>query len=166
MNTPRFTYRALIWLTASVLWMAVIYMKSAQSYQQQDLRPWLSDYLEASTLTAWLPHWSFVYDGSRITWREPYGFVEFFIRKGGHVGEYALLTFLWLRSLLAMRYALGRTLVLASLIAIGYAVTDEWHQTFVAGRTGHAIDVAVDACGVALVGVNYWLASRRSGKRA
>ena len=35
-------------------------------------------------------------------------------------------------------------------IGIGYAITDEVHQTFVPGRHGAAYDVVVDAAGVLL----------------
>ena len=38
-------------------------------------------------------------------------------------------------------------LTLAFLICVGFAVSDEYHQTFVAGRTGQAIDVIIDSAG-------------------
>jgi VanZ family protein len=34
--------------------------------------------------------------------------------------------------------------------AIAYAASDEWHQSFVPGRTATAEDVAIDGIGVAL----------------
>ena len=36
------------------------------------------------------------------------------------------------------------------MIAIGYAITDELHQTTVDGRVGSPVDVLIDAAGVAL----------------
>jgi VanZ family protein len=65
-------------------------------------------------------------------------------RKIVHMAEYALLWFLWWR-------ALGiRNPLPAAAIAVGYAATDEVHQSFVEGRHGTPVDVAIDAAGVAL----------------
>ncbi|HLM50142.1 MAG TPA: VanZ family protein, partial [Solirubrobacteraceae bacterium] len=47
-------------------------------------------------------------------------------------------------------------------IAVGYAITDEWHQSFVLGRSASPVDVAIDAAGVALA----WLAWRWWRRRA
>ena len=43
---------------------------------------------------------------------------------------------------------------------IAYACTDEFHQTFVRGRHGSPIDVAIDALG-ALIGLAVWRRARR-----
>jgi VanZ family protein len=64
-------------------------------------------------------------------------------RKLVHMASYGLLWWLWWR-------ALGwRSPGLAAAIALGYAVTDEYHQHFVEGRHGSPIDVAIDAAGIA-----------------
>jgi VanZ family protein len=66
------------------------------------------------------------------------------LRKLGHMVEYGALWALWWR-------ALGyRHPVAAVAIAVGYAATDEWHQTFVNGRSGTPVDWAIDAAGVGL----------------
>jgi VanZ family protein len=63
------------------------------------------------------------------------------LRKLAHVTEYAVLGFL-----------LARVVALVPAFALGvlYAITDELHQTFVAGREGAPRDVAIDAAGVAI----------------
>jgi VanZ family protein len=64
-------------------------------------------------------------------------------RKLVHMASYGLLWWLWWR-------ALGRRAPgLAAAIALGYAVTDEFHQHFVEGRHGSPIDVGIDAAGIA-----------------
>ena len=79
------------------------------------------------------------------------------LRKLAHAAEYAVLGLLLVR-------ALGSR-VAAALAGVAYAVSDEWHQTFVSGRQGSARDVLVDAAGVA-AGVLVWmLASARRGMR-
>jgi VanZ family protein len=73
------------------------------------------------------------------------GWIDLVGRKLVHMVEYGLLWLLWLR-------ALGwdaRAGWLAAAIAIGYAGTDEFHQTFVSGRSGAVRDVAIDSAGVA-----------------
>ena len=75
------------------------------------------------------------------------GWFMVLLRKLGHVTEYALLTAAWWWTLRVMlrqplRWAIG--------ISLGYACTDEFHQTFVHGRDGTARDVAIDALGMAI----------------
>ncbi len=69
------------------------------------------------------------------------------LRKLAHVAEYAVLGALLVR-------AIG-TATLAFVVGVAYAVSDEVHQLFVAGRQGSPVDVAIDAAGVA-VGVVAW----------
>lgn len=76
------------------------------------------------------------------------------LRKLAHVSEYALLGLLLARA--------TRRPAVAVALAAAYAVTDEIHQTFVEGRHGAPLDVAIDTAG-ALVGVLVWLRwSRRA----
>jgi VanZ family protein len=71
-------------------------------------------------------------------------------RKLIHFGEYALLCFLWWRALASVTSP-RRAAVLAFLITSGYAVTDEYHQTFVDGRHGSSLDWLIDSAGAAAV---------------
>ncbi|HEX9416952.1 MAG TPA: VanZ family protein [Gaiellaceae bacterium] len=64
------------------------------------------------------------------------------LRKCAHVTEYAILGLLLVR-------ALGQE-VLALLLGIAYAASDELHQHFVAGRHGSPVDVAIDAAGLVI----------------
>jgi VanZ family protein len=76
------------------------------------------------------------------------GPIDLIGRKLIHFGEYALLCFLWWRALVTVMSP-GRAALLALLIASGYAVTDEYHQTFVGGRHGNPLDWAIDSAGAA-----------------
>ena len=76
---------------------------------------------------------------------------DLLLRKLAHTAEYALLGVLLAR-------ATGRTGP-ALLLGTLYAVSDEIHQTFVPGRIGSPLDVAIDTVGVA-VGVALWQLSR------
>ena len=70
----------------------------------------------------------------------------FIIRKSAHMMEYFILFILWYRVLVlyvdnkkAKLYALGLVFL--------YASSDEFHQTFVPGRSGEFKDVMIDTCG-------------------
>lgn len=76
---------------------------------------------------------------------------EITLRKLGHMVGYGGLFLLWWRALP------DRRPLLAAAIAIAYAVTDEYHQTFVDGRRGTPLDVLIDAAGVGVA----WVAAHR-----
>jgi VanZ family protein len=77
------------------------------------------------------------------------------IRKLGHLIEYAILAALFWRALrngtnLGARMSI---LFIAVWFVCGiFAVTDEFHQSFVASRTASTYDVLIDVCG-ALIGI-------------
>jgi VanZ family protein len=68
-------------------------------------------------------------------------------RKLGHITGYTLLTLLWAWTL---RGVVRRPVLVAVSIALAYACTDEFHQTFVSGRNGTPVDVGIDAIGMAI----------------
>jgi VanZ family protein len=69
------------------------------------------------------------------------------LRKIGHVSGYALLTALWAWALAGV---VRRPILVAAMIALAYACTDEYHQTFVATRHGTPVDVLVDSIGIVI----------------
>ena len=80
---------------------------------------------------------------------------DFTFKKLAHVTVYAVLTVLLFSALrLHIRHK-GHALVTATLLAILYAFSDEWHQTFVPGREGTLRDVGIDALGA--IGMSMWL---------
>lgn len=78
------------------------------------------------------------------------GLIDLIGRKLLHFSEYALLCFLWWRALATVTTP-RRAALWAFLIASGYAVTDEFHQTFVDGRHGTPVDWLIDSAGAAVV---------------
>jgi VanZ family protein len=70
---------------------------------------------------------------------------EIILRKGAHLLEYIFLVFLLWRMFLRIFYPnLKKAYYLSFLAASLYAVTDEFHQTFVPGRSGRVEDVVYD----------------------
>ena len=85
------------------------------------------------------------------------GTADTILRKLAHMVEYGLLWFLWWRAL-----GYGNPLVPAA-IAIGYAITDEIHQSFVHGRQAAIHDVLIDGAGVLIaIAVAHALRERRA----
>ena len=64
------------------------------------------------------------------------------LRKLAHMAEYALLGVLLYRAV--------RRPATALLLASAFAVTDEFHQTFVGGRHGSPVDWLIDTGGAAI----------------
>jgi VanZ family protein len=79
---------------------------------------------------------------------ETLAFLHHFIRKSAHFVEYFVLSLLILRGIRAGRHAarLGWALAAIALVA-GYAALDEYHQSFVPGRTAAVADVLLDTSG-------------------
>ncbi|HEX8066230.1 MAG TPA: VanZ family protein [Thermoleophilaceae bacterium] len=79
-------------------------------------------------------------------------------RKLVHAAEYGLL---WLLLWRALRDGMTRrgAVAVAFLGSLAYAASDEYHQTFVDGRHGTPVDVAIDAAGMAIAAL---LVTRRT----
>lgn len=75
-----------------------------------------------------------------------------FVRKTAHFFAYALLAVLLFLLFREYGFNLFHTMILAVAIAGLYACSDEFHQTFVPGRSGEIRDVGIDTTG-ALFGV-------------
>jgi VanZ family protein len=82
---------------------------------------------------------------------------DLLLRKLAHAAEFAVLGAL-------LQRAVGRP-GLAFALGVSYAISDEIHQSFVPGRLGSPLDVAIDAAGVA-VGVALWHRAARGRRLA
>ncbi len=75
---------------------------------------------------------------------------DFLIKKSAHLLIYGLLALSYLWGLTGWigikRQHLRRALLMSGL----YGISDEFHQTFIAGREGNIVDVAIDMLGAAL----------------
>ena len=79
---------------------------------------------------------------------ETLDFLHHIIRKCGHLTEYFILSMLILRGIRAGEKGLYfRWVLVTILIVAGYAALDEYHQSFVPGRTAAVGDVFIDTTG-------------------
>ena len=121
---------------AAILWLIVIAIESTA---------WLSSN-NTSRILYPLLHFLFGVDPIRFEgW-------HFYIRKGGHVVGYAVLSILLFRAWRATLPALEnikwkpRWANIAILGTALVASLDEWHQSFIPSRTGRWQDVVLDTC--------------------
>ena len=84
------------------------------------------------------------------------GVVDTVGRKLVHMAVFGALWFLWWR---AFGYRHPGPAIAITLV---YAVSDEYHQTFIEGRHGSPWDVAIDAVGVGLAGLLVVVRRRRA----
>lgn len=75
--------------------------------------------------------------------------IQFAVRKTAHFTEYAVLALLLWRALRQPGPWDPRAARLAFAGAALFALTDEWHQSFVPNRQAHPVDVLIDCAGAA-----------------
>jgi VanZ family protein len=82
---------------------------------------------------------------------------DFSVKKGGHMTGYALLA---VSLMLRQQRTTPRTFLITLGVCLIYALSDEYHQSFVPGRNSTLLDVGIDMIG-ASVGVMVWWLVRR-----
>ena len=78
------------------------------------------------------------------------------LRKTAHVVEFFVLTFLLVRAFFKSGLKLRQALFLGILMTFAYAVSDEIHQGFIAGRNPAIGDVLIDWTGAVLSGFLFY----------
>lgn len=73
-----------------------------------------------------------------------FGWLDFVVKKGGHMTGYFLLTQAFIR---ATGNINKKSLILALVLSLLYSVSDEFHQSFVPGRHPAGTDVVIDFTG-------------------
>jgi VanZ family protein len=121
---------------AAILWLIVIAIESTA-------------YLSAhNTSRILFPILHFIFGMDWVRFE----FWHFYIRKGGHVVGYGILSFLLFRAWRATLPSLDRAgwmLRWSAIAVLGTAIVaslDEWHQSFIPSRTGRWQDVVLDTC--------------------
>ncbi len=84
------------------------------------------------------------------------GVLNYTVRKLAHLAEYAVLTYLWLRSIRTEPRRFGPCLAWSAVLSVCYGVADEFHQNSVPERLGTWTDVLYDAAGVLLMVYLLW----------
>jgi len=116
-----------------VVWAALIFVGSSSvlsaSHTSIVLRPviWLFPNISEATLAA----------------------IHFFVRKGGHLTEYAILALLAARAFRtsSREFLRSRWFWVSLLFVVAHSLSDEFHQSFVPSRTASIYDSMIDSAG-------------------
>jgi VanZ family protein len=121
------------WLPA-ISWMGVILWMSTETFSTGNTFSWVE-----TILFLQFPGMS----------SEQAGFINFLLRRGGHVTEYFILGLLLFRAFRGGSAASGNwRWSFSSLVVVAlWAAMDEFHQSFEPTRTGSIVDVGIDITG-------------------
>jgi VanZ family protein len=145
---PKLRAFIIFWLPV-LFWMVLIFSASGDAHSSE----------HSSRLVEPFLHWLFsTMSQSHIE------DIHLFIRKCGHLTEYAILALLLWRALHLSKNSLptwswpkvGGTLLMIFI----YAATDEFHQSFVPTRTARVADVLIDTAGGAIGLLALWFFNR------
>lgn len=140
------TLRKKIFIICTCLWMTVIFLFSARVAEESSA--------DSNAVIDVLGHIVF-HDYDKYTEEEKSRFaasVEYPIRKLAHATEYCILGILLMGCFVDKKHSIVMYGGLSLGISACYAMSDEFHQLFVEGRSGELTDVLIDSGG-ALVGI-------------
>ena len=146
-----------------LLWMGTIFYLSSMNTNESNGRSKVivSDIVEIVGKTT----------HREYTLKEKEALVEKFnkpIRKCAHASVYFVLSILVLNFLLALHSNLEKKYVLVFFMTIFicflFALTDEYHQTFIYGRTGQFSDVLIDTSGALIAASIFTILYKRKKK--
>ena len=134
-------FKKLVWV-ATILWMAMIFYFSSQPVEVS--RQASGEIL--AKMNKIEPEEIQDTNNSKVSK------LQFDLRKFAHVVVYFGLGFLVTLSLYLIKYKRLTSYVLAYIASVIYALSDEWHQSFVPGRGATILDIKIDTLS-ALAGV-------------
>lgn len=136
-----------------IMWMGVIYHFSSQTFSGGNTSSWFD-----RLLSVWFPALSKKISPEQLEW------FNFWIRKGAHFAEFAILTALGYRAWsIGARQRADEAAKIALACSVLYAIVDEFRQAFVPGRMSNPVDIGIDALGAlfAYLLIRRWLSARR-----
>ena len=93
----------------------------------------------------------------------PAGWLDLIFKKLAHATAYGILFVLWKNALSRHISHSEVPALLALIFVLGYAISDEWHQSFVPGRHGQSLDVLIDFSGaLAIFWTIGWLKTHKT----
>ncbi|KGX93935.1 hypothetical protein N781_01785 [Pontibacillus halophilus JSM 076056 = DSM 19796] len=135
------------------LWMLVIFYSSSTPYQDQSMKPFLSEYVNLSFLKPVLEPINFTYHHTTVSVESlgVNGVVEFIVRKGAHFVSFGLLALLLYIAVKKSGAVWSIAFVSSLTVTLMYAIFDEVHQGFTPNRTPFYGDVIIDVLGALFI---------------
>ncbi|MBQ6998196.1 MAG: VanZ family protein [Clostridia bacterium] len=153
--------KIILWF-AVIFWMAVIFSFSAQpAVESDELSMGIAQKIfEFINGLKDIPVFSWVGTDNIIV---AIGIANHYVRKTAHFMIFAILAVLVYNLMAAYGIKRSKVVLIAALVCLAYAVSDEIHQIFVPGRAGRIKDVLIDFSGsVSALGIIYLLFGRRA----
>lgn len=151
-------FKKLLYWLPTILWMSAIFYSSSQTYQQQDMRPWLHDKLPEQFIEEHFSEVKLTYDGNEISiaTKGVAGFVEFIIRKAAHIFAFMILSILLLFAIWhTTKLSIWIKAILTLVGSFLYACSDELHQMYTGDRLPKFQDVVIDTFG-SIIGIGVY----------
>ena len=142
MNTQKVRNRVIL-TAGALLWMGFIFGMSSQNADiSQDLSGGITGGVQRIFFRSWneLPAYDYVLSMTSLS---------FLIRKAAHFTEYAILGALLASAVFQWIPKFRVSIWYAGIIGLLYAISDEFHQRFVEGRSMQVFDVCIDSLGTA-----------------
>lgn len=137
----------IIAILTTIIWMSVIFLFSAdngiESHELSD--QWLR-FINKSIM---------VFTGKNLELSispEHYALIEHYLRKMAHMLIYLILSINIMVVLFTFNISISSKILLTTFICFAYAITDEFHQSFVGGRSARFMDCLIDTGG-AVIGI-------------
>jgi len=147
-NVKRNRVMACVFFFAALLWMVVIFNFSAQDSKESTKT---SDPITNAVAERIEPEYN--NEEKNGEFETVYRLVSKVVRKTAHILAYAFLAVLWYfaaGTAYGVSHSYYKPAFISIPICVIYAALDEYHQTFVAGRSGKITDVLIDGIGVLL----------------
>ncbi len=152
--------KIILWV-AVIFWMGVIFSFSAQPAAESDelslgIAQKIFQFIHSLSD---VPVFSWIGTDNIIL---AIGVANHYVRKTAHFMIYFILAVLVYNLVAAYGVKRSKVVMLAALICLLYAISDEIHQIFVPGRAGQIKDVLIDFSGsVSALGILYLVFGRR-----
>lgn len=135
-------FKRCIFIFIAILWMGVIFYFSHQNGS--------SSSRTSNVVTKWfvnifVPNYSSM---SKTEQASVFKNASYIIRKIGHYSEYAVLGLFLFSAVYVFTDNEKIIITLVSILGILYAISDEFHQSFIGGRAPTAKDVLIDSIGL------------------
>lgn len=92
-------------------------------------------------------------------------FINHIVRKAAHMTEYAVLAILLGIHFYTIKVGIKKYFILNIGICVLYAMSDEFHQLFVEGRSGQSSDVGIDSIGIIIGTLIFYFLMRERMKQ-
>lgn len=134
--------KKIIFVIIALCWMGVIFYFSSQNGSTSSR---MSNRVTQFVIRLFVPNYS---DLSQAEQASMLKNISFVIRKLAHYSEYAILGLFLFAAVYVFTNNQKIVFLIASVLGILYAFSDEYHQSFVSGRAPMIKDIIIDSIGL------------------